>query len=116
MSGRRPPPPWRRPTGFPVGVSTFGRYRPEAAPPDTIPPPMTTPPSPLPDRTLLLWTYERMGLIRGFEERHKTLVERGVPVGPVHFYTGREAVAVGAGAALRQTGCAAPADPGPGRC
>ena len=63
---------------------------------------MTDPkPEALPDRERLLWMYERMGLIREFEERVKTLVERGVPVGPVHLYTGQEAVAVGVCAALR---------------
>src|SRR5436305_488961 len=95
-------------TGSPVGRSANagGRHLGEAevnpttrerspppAPPDTIPPPMTTPPPALPDRDLLLWMYERMGLIRDFAERLKTLVERGVPVGPVHFDTGQEAVA-----------------------
>ena len=74
------------------------------------------PPPSLPDRGLLLWMYERMGLIREFEERLKTLVERGVPVGPVHFYTGQEAVAVGVCAALRQTDWIASTHRGHGHC
>ncbi len=77
---------------------------------------MTTPPPPLPSRPLLLWMYERMGLIREFEERLKTLVERGVPVGPVHFYTGQEAVAVGVCAALRGGDWIASTHRGHGHC
>lgn len=78
---------------------------------------MTTSPSPSgPDRDLLLWMYERMGLIREFEERLKTLVERGVPVGPVHFYTGQEAVAVGVCAALRPGDWIASTHRGHGHC
>src|SRR5258707_1316977 len=38
----------------------------------------------LPSREKLLWMYERMTLIREFEERLKWLVETGVPVGAVH--------------------------------
>jgi pyruvate dehydrogenase E1 component alpha subunit len=60
--------------------------------------------------------YERMGLIREFEERLKTLVERGVPVGPVHFYTGQEAVAVGVCAALRASDWIASTHRGHGHC
>src|SRR3954469_13237491 len=82
-----------------------------------IPRPMTVPQSsPAPDRELLLWMYERMGLIREFEERLRTLVERGVPVGPVHFYTGQEAVAVGVCAALRATDWIASTHRGHGHC
>jgi TPP-dependent pyruvate/acetoin dehydrogenase alpha subunit len=82
-----------------------------------IPRPMTAPqPSPTPDRELLLWMYERMGLVREFEERLRTLVERGVPVGPVHFYTGQEAVAVGVCAALRSTDWIASTHRGHGHC
>ncbi|HSU83390.1 MAG TPA: thiamine pyrophosphate-dependent dehydrogenase E1 component subunit alpha [Thermoanaerobaculia bacterium] len=78
---------------------------------------MTAPqPSPTPDRELLLWMYERMGLVREFEERLRTLVERGVPVGPVHFYTGQEAVAVGVCAALRSTDWIASTHRGHGHC
>jgi pyruvate dehydrogenase E1 component alpha subunit len=60
--------------------------------------------------------YERMGLIREFEERLKTLVERGVPVGPVHFYTGQEAVAVGVCAALGPKDWIASTHRGHGHC
>jgi pyruvate dehydrogenase E1 component alpha subunit len=78
---------------------------------------MTAPqPSPRPDRELLLWMYDRMGLIREFEERLKTLVERGVPVGPVHFYTGQEAVAVGVCAVLRPSDWIASTHRGHGHC
>ena len=54
----------------------------------------------LPSREKLLWMYERLTLIREFEERLKWLVETGVPVGAVHYYTGQEACAVGVCAAL----------------
>jgi hypothetical protein len=33
--------------------------------------------------------YDRLTLMRKFEERLKWLVEAGVPVGPVHFYAGQ---------------------------
>jgi len=33
--------------------------------------------------------YEHLTLIREFEERLKWLVETGVPVGAVHYYTGQ---------------------------
>lgn len=75
-----------------------------------------TPPHTTPDRDLLLWMYERMGLVREFEERLRTLVERGVPVGPVHFYTGQEAVAVGVCAALRPSDWIASTHRGHGHC
>lgn len=52
---------------------------------------------------LLLWMYERMTLIREFEETLRQLISRGVPTGPVHSYVGQEAVAVGVCAALRTT-------------
>ncbi len=60
------------------------------------------PPSLLPDPQVLNFLWQRMTLIREFEERLRTLVERGVPVGAVHFYTGQEAVAAGVCAALRR--------------
>ncbi len=74
------------------------------------------PPPPPPDRELLLWMYERMGLVREFEERLRVLVQRGVPVGPVHFYTGQEAVAVGVCAALRPSDWIASTHRGHGHC
>lgn len=52
-------------------------------------------------RDQLLWMYERMILIREFEETLRQLINRGVPTGPVHSYVGQEAVAVGVCAALR---------------
>lgn len=71
---------------------------------------------PTTERPLRLWMYERMGLIREFEERLKAQVERGVPVGPVHFYTGQEAVAVGTCAALREGDWIASTHRGHGHC
>jgi len=56
---------------------------------------------PLPNLDTLRFLYQRMTLIREFEERLSALVGRGVPVGAVHFYTGQEAVAAGVCAALR---------------
>ena len=63
-----------------------------------------------------LWIYERMSLIRQFEERLKWLVETGTPVGPVHFYIGQEAVAVGVCAALEDTDWVASTHRGHGHC
>ena len=73
-------------------------------------------PGALPPRERLLWIYERMTLIREFEERLKWLVETGVPVGPVHFYTGQEACAVGVCAALEQGDWIASTHRGHGHC
>jgi len=67
-------------------------------------------------RERLLWLYERMSLIREFEERLKWLVETGVPTGPVHYYTGQEAVAVGVCAALEPTDWIASTHRGHGHC
>jgi acetoin:2,6-dichlorophenolindophenol oxidoreductase subunit alpha len=64
----------------------------------------------------LLWMYERMTLIREFEERLKWLVETGVPVGAVHYYTGQEACAVGVCAALEPTDWIASTHRGHGHC
>ena len=64
----------------------------------------------------LLWMYERMTLIREFEERLKWLVETGVPTGPVHYYTGQEAVAVGVCAVLGTTDWIASTHRGHGHC
>jgi pyruvate dehydrogenase E1 component alpha subunit len=49
----------------------------------------------------LVFMYDRMTLIREFEERLKKLVDTGLPVGAVHYYSGEEAVAVGVCAALQ---------------
>ncbi len=67
-------------------------------------------------REQLLWMYERMGLIREFEERLKLLVERGLPVGATHYYVGEEAVAVGVCAALQPTDWIASTHRGHGHC
>jgi pyruvate dehydrogenase E1 component alpha subunit len=60
--------------------------------------------------------YERMNLIRQFEERLKLLVERGLPVGATHFYAGEEAVAVGVCAALEADDWIASTHRGHGHC
>jgi acetoin:2,6-dichlorophenolindophenol oxidoreductase subunit alpha len=70
----------------------------------------------VPARELLLWMYERMTLIREFEERLKWLVETGVPAGAVHYYTGQEACAVGVCAALELTDWIASTHRGHGHC
>src|SRR4051794_15583396 len=64
----------------------------------------------------LLWMYQRMSLIRQFEERLKWLVETGVPVGAVHYYIGQEAVAVGVCAALESDDWIASNHRGHGHC
>lgn len=69
-----------------------------------------------PSREQLLWMYERMSLIREFEERLKWLVETGVPVGAVHYYTGQEACAAGVCAALEPTDWIASTHRGHGHC
>jgi TPP-dependent pyruvate/acetoin dehydrogenase alpha subunit len=70
----------------------------------------------VPAREQLLWMYERMTLIREFEERLKWLVETGVPVGAVHYYTGQEACAVGVCAALTPSDWIASTHRGHGHC
>ena len=60
--------------------------------------------------------YERMSLIRQFEERLKWLVETGVPVGAVHYYIGQEAVAAGVCAALEADDWIASNHRGHGHC
>lgn len=64
----------------------------------------------------LRWMYERMTLIRQFEEHLKWLVETGVPVGAVHYYIGQEAVAVGVCAALEPSDWIASNHRGHGHC
>lgn len=71
---------------------------------------------PRPTRKQLLWMYDRMTLIREFEERLKWLVETGVPVGAVHYYTGQEACAVGVCAALEPKDWIASTHRGHGHC
>ena len=69
-----------------------------------------------PSREQLIWMYEHLTLIREFEERLKWLVETGVPVGAVHYYTGQEACAVGVCAALEPTDWIASTHRGHGHC
>jgi 2-oxoisovalerate dehydrogenase E1 component len=64
----------------------------------------------------LAWIYERMSLIRQFEERLKWLVETGVPAGAVHYYVGEEAVAVGVCAALEPADWISSTHRGHGHC
>ena len=70
----------------------------------------------IPAREKLLWMYEHLSLIREFEERLKWLVETGVPVGAVHYYTGQEACAVGVCAALQPSDWIASTHRGHGHC
>jgi acetoin:2,6-dichlorophenolindophenol oxidoreductase subunit alpha len=72
--------------------------------------------APRPTRKQLLWMYDRMTLIREFEERLKWLIETGVPVGAVHYYTGQEACAVGVCAALEPADWIASTHRGHGHC
>ena len=67
-------------------------------------------------RQTLLDLYERMSLIREFEERLKRLVETGVPVGAVHYYVGQEAVAAGVCTVLRRSDWIASTHRGHGHC
>ena len=67
-------------------------------------------------RERLLRMYERMSLIRHFEDRLKLLVETGLPAGAVHFYTGQEAVAAGVCEALEPQDWIASTHRGHGHC
>src|SRR5260370_26989804 len=64
----------------------------------------------------LRWMYDRMSLIREFEDRLKFLIDSGVPVGSAHYYPGEEAVAVGVCAALTPTDWIASTHRGHGHC
>lgn len=70
----------------------------------------------MPSGEQLLWMYEHLTLIREFEERLKWLVETGVPVGAVHYYTGQEACAVGVCAALEPSDWITSTHRGHGHC
>jgi TPP-dependent pyruvate/acetoin dehydrogenase alpha subunit len=70
----------------------------------------------VPTREKLLWMYECMTLIREFEERLKWLVETGVPVGAVHYYTGQEACAAGVCVTLEPSDWIASTHRGHGHC
>ncbi|MFI5357571.1 MAG: thiamine pyrophosphate-dependent dehydrogenase E1 component subunit alpha [Opitutales bacterium] len=61
----------------------------------------TNPDSAAPDRTFLLGLYERLVLIREFEERVKFLFLEGTMPGTIHQCQGQEATAVGVCSALR---------------
>ena len=64
----------------------------------------------------LLWMYERMRLIRQFEERlHQEFAGGKIP-GFVHLYAGEEAVAVGACAHLRDDDFITSTHRGHGHC
>lgn len=69
-----------------------------------------------PSADRLRWMYQRMTLIRQFEERLKWLVETGAPVGPVHYYIGQEAVATGVCAALNDSDWISSTHRGHGHC
>src|SRR5919202_17299 len=56
----------------------------------------------LPDPGVLRWLYERMVLIRTFEERIAVLRSSGGLQGSAHLYAGQEAVAVGVCARLNR--------------
>jgi TPP-dependent pyruvate/acetoin dehydrogenase alpha subunit len=64
----------------------------------------------------LLWLYDRMTLIREFEERLRQLVDAGMPVGAAHYYAGEEAVAAGVCAALAPDDWIASTHRGHGHC
>jgi pyruvate dehydrogenase E1 component alpha subunit len=70
--------------------------------PQTAAPPAQMPPLPAPiqDRSFLIGLYERMVLIRQFEERVKFLFLEGTMPGTIHQCQGQEATAVGVCAAL----------------
>ncbi len=65
---------------------------------------------------LLRRMYERMVLIRTFEERFRSLVEGGRPLGSGHLYAGQEAVAVGVCVNLREQDWIASTHRGHGHC
>src|SRR5688572_11351374 len=77
--------------------------------------PASAPAASLPRQTLL-FMYERMTLIRAFEDRLKALMEAGAPIGVAHFYVGEEAVAVGVCAALQPDDWIASTHRGHGHC
>ena len=63
--------------------------------------PHPPPSASVPDRQFLLGLYERIVLIREFEERVKFLFLEGTMPGTIHQCQGQEATAVGVCAALR---------------
>ena len=67
-------------------------------------------------RSTMLWAYERMVLIRKFEERIRELFAAGKLPGFVHLYAGEEAVAVGVCANLRDDDFVTSTHRGHGHC
>ncbi|RMD75877.1 MAG: pyruvate dehydrogenase (acetyl-transferring) E1 component subunit alpha, partial [Chloroflexi bacterium] len=67
-------------------------------------------------RETLLWAYERMRLIREFEDRLHVDFAAGKIPGFVHLYAGEEAVAVGLCAHLRDDDCITSTHRGHGHC
>ena len=67
-------------------------------------------------REIVLQMYERMTLIRVFEDKVKDLMEKGAAFGVAHAYSGEEAVAVGVCCALRQDDWIASTHRGHGHC
>ncbi|HXP63620.1 MAG TPA: thiamine pyrophosphate-dependent enzyme [Dongiaceae bacterium] len=90
MPAPTPPPP------APIEAAWERRLQP-AAPPAPAPPA----PAPIQDRSFLLCLFERMVLIRQFEERVKFLFLEGTMPGTIHQCQGQEATAVGVCAALQ---------------
>ena len=67
-------------------------------------------------RANLLWMYERMSLIRTFENRVAELFAEGLLPGFVHLYAGEEAIAVGACAHLSDADFITSTHRGHGHC
>ena len=67
-------------------------------------------------RSRMLWAYERMVLIRKFEETIRELFAAGKLPGFVHLYAGEEAVAVGVCANLRDDDFVTSTHRGHGHC
>jgi len=67
-------------------------------------------------RENLIWMYERMTLIRAFEDRVAELFAEGLLPGFVHLYAGEEAIAVGACAHLTDSDFITSTHRGHGHC
>ncbi len=67
-------------------------------------------------RETLIWMYERMRLIRAFEDRVADLFAEGLIPGFVHLYAGEEAIAVGACAHLTDADYITSTHRGHGHC
>jgi pyruvate dehydrogenase E1 component alpha subunit len=68
------------------------------------------------DKKKLLWMYDRMRLIRTFEDRVAALFIQGKLPGFIHLYAGEEAIAVGVMAHLRDTDRITSTHRGHGHC